>query len=106
MTNLVNLTPHIINIVVEGGIVDVNPSGTIARCSQSNVAVGNINGIPVTKQCFGEIVDLPASQEGVVFIVSRLVAAAAQERDDLVIPGPLVRNEQGQPIGCQGLSVI
>ena len=33
-------------------------------------------------------------------------AAKAAGRTDVLAPGPLVRNEQGQPIGCQGLSRI
>lgn len=105
MIKLVNLTPHTINI--RGAVsMDVAPSGTVARCSQNNVIVGDINGIPVSRQVFGTVVDLPAPQEGVVYIVSRMVADACRDREDLVIPGPLLRNEAGQPIGCDGLSVL
>ena len=104
--NLINLTPHTINIVVPSGTIDIPTSGTIARCSQSNEVVGEVNGISVTRQSFGEVENLPAEQEGTYYLVSRLVAAACPERHDLLIPGPLVRNEAGQPVGCQGLSVL
>lgn len=104
--NLINLTPHIINVVVPSGNIDIPASGQVARCSQTSSEVSVINGIPVTKQEFGEVVGLPAEQEGTYFIVSRLVAAACPDRHDLLIPGPLVRNADGQPIGCKGLSVL
>ena len=106
MTNFINLTPHCINIVVPSGTIDVPASGIIARCSQTSSEVCNLNGIPVTRQEFGEVVGLPAPQEDTYFIVSRLVAAACPDRHDLLIPGPWVRNETGQPIGCQGLSIL
>lgn len=104
--NLINLTPHEVNIITPSGVIDIPASGAVARCSQSSEQVTTINGIPVTKQVFGEVVDLPEPQNGVFYIVSRLVAAAAPERRDLLIPGPLVRGDNGQPIGCNGLSVL
>lgn len=106
MTQLINLTPHCINIFSESGehLLDVPVSGTIARCSQSNVVVGSVAGIPVTRQSFGDVVDLPEPHEDTFYIVSRLVAAACPERRDLLIPGPLVRDSEGRPCGCNGLS--
>lgn len=101
----VNLTPHTVNIQGQGGR-DIAPSGAVARCSQSNVLVREIDGIPVTRQTFGKVEGLPAPVEGTFYIVSRMVASACPNRRDLVIPGPLVRNEQGQPVGCDGLSIL
>ena len=103
---ILNLTPHMINIVWDGGKMDIAPSGIVARCSQSEIVVGDVEGIPLTQQQFGEVVDLPSAQPGVTLVVSRLVAAACPDREDLVIPGPLVRGEDGRPIGCKGLSKI
>ena len=109
MTTLVNLCPHTIDILNETGLpaLTVAPSGTVARVSQREEAV-DFPDLPcrVTRQVFGEVVDLPESRPGVCFIVSRLVAAACPERKDLVIPGPLVRDESGNPVGCRGLSII
>ena len=108
-TKLINLCPHTIDILNEAGMpaLTVTPSGTVARVSQREEVV-DFPDMPcrVTRQVFGEVVDLPESQPGVCFIVSRLVAAACPERKDLVIPGPLVRDESGNPIGCRGLSVL
>lgn len=102
---LINLTPHTINIVGEGSR-DVQPSGVVARCSQTNTQVFVVDGIPVRRQVFGQVVDLPEPQSDTWFIVSRLVASACPQRHDLLIPGPLVRDSEGRPIGCDGLSVL
>ena len=103
----VNLTPHTVNVIrQDGSVLDLPASGQVARCSQSAELVFVQDGIEVTRQAFGEVVGLPDEQEGIFFIVSRLVAAACPERRDLLIPGPLIRGEDGQPMGCQGLSVI
>lgn len=45
---LINLTPHMINVVdPDGNVVDIPVSGTVARCSQSNEQIGEVNGIPI-----------------------------------------------------------
>ncbi len=106
MARLVNLTPHTINIVTPAGVIDIAASGVVARCAQRQEVIGEINGIAVTRQTFGEVVDLPEREEGVVLIVSRLIAAACPDRSDLVIPGPLLRDNEGRVIGCDGLSVL
>lgn len=110
MMTLVNLTPHTINIVLGNGTFDVPASGTVARCSQSETVLGTVvvDGIeiPITGQSFGEVVDLPAPKDGVFYIVSRLVASACPSRSDLLIPGPMVRDDDGKVIGCRGLSRV
>lgn len=105
----INLTPHVISIITTTGTtVTIPVSGIIARVSQSEVLLEVLDGIPITRQTFGEVVDLPAASceaAGVYYIVSRMVASAAGgDRDDLLIPGPLIRGEDGQPVGCRGLS--
>ena len=108
-TKLINLCPHTINILDEEAspVLTVQPSGDVARVSQSEEIVA-VPGLPcrITRQTFGDVVGLPEATQGVFFIVSRLVAAACPERTDLVIPGPLVRDADGNPVGCRGLSVL
>ena len=48
---------------------------------------------------------LPEQQQGVLFIVSVLVAATLR-RSDLVIPGSQVRNSRGQVLGCRSLNKL
>lgn len=109
--NFKNLTPHNINIVLPNGSVKtIMPCGAVARCEQFEEKAFDIKfdgaDIPVTKQSFGEVTYLPEPEDGVYYIVSRLVAAACPDRKDLVIPGPLVRDPEGNPCGCQGLSIL
>lgn len=107
MTNFVNLTPHALNIRnANGDIVDFPVTGTIARVAQTATVVNVINGINITKQVFGNVVDLPDPQPDTIFIVARLVAAAAPDRKDLMIPGPMIRDDQGRVIGADGLAVL
>lgn len=107
MTMLLNLTPHTLNIFNKEGskeILTLAPTGIIPRCSQNNIMFSEINGVPVYRCEFGKVQDLPEKREGVVLVVSRMVVNACPNRDDLVSPGPLLRNKDGQPIGCIGLS--
>ena len=107
MTQLINLTPHALNIINSSGdVIDISASGIIAHCSQESIDVDIVNGIRIARQVFGEVVDLPAEKENTMYIVSRLVASACPERRDLVIPGPLVKDEDGKVIGCNGLSIL
>ena len=102
-----NCTPHELNIVnANGETVTIQPCGIVPRCSQNETKVGVINGIPITEQTFGEVVDLPEPEDGVYLVVSRLVAAACPNRRELLIPGPLVRDGEGKVVGCNGLSKI
>lgn len=101
-TQTINLTPHTINIVDGPSFA---PSGTVARCSTTETAVGEVDGVALVSTTFGEVVDLPAPVEGTLLIVSALVRTAVPNRSDVASPGSLVRNDAGQPIGCRNLIV-
>ena len=105
----VNLTPHVVNIFDAEGhhVMGIPTSGSVARCSQHEQQVAEIDGVTITRQYFGEVEGLPEAKDGTFYIVSRMVAeSVGLSRTDLLVPGPLVRNEDGQPIGCRGLSRI
>jgi len=103
--NLVNLTPHAVNILTAHGTVTLAPSGTVARCSTASTPAGEVNGIALSRTTFGAVVDLPEPDEGVILVVSALVRAALPTRTDLASPGELVRDAAGAVIGCKGLIV-
>ena len=103
---LVNCTPHPLNIVQrDGSILTINPCGIVPRCSSTEVVNGAIGLIDITKQTLGAVEGLPEEIPGVHFIVSRLVASASG-RQDLLVPGALLRDDQGKVIGCKGLSLL
>ena len=101
----VNLTPHVLNVHTPSGVVDIAPSGEVARCRVTFTPDGEVGGIPVFFATYGDVTGLPDPQEGSVFIVSGLVAAhpAVAGRTDVFAPGELVRDESGRPVGCRGL---
>lgn len=99
---LVNLTPHTINVQgVSGEVREISPSGVVARVSESSEVVGEVEGIALYASVYGEVVDLPEPKEGLLFVVSALVKSAVPNRADVVSPGALVRNAEGQPVGCR-----
>ena len=103
----ISLLPHAVSVLLATGeTMTIEPSGTIARCEQQEETLCEIDGVTITRQVLGGVTGLPPRQEGIRFIVSRLVASAAPGREDLLIPGPLVRDEKGVVIGCRGLSVL
>lgn len=103
---LINLTPHALNIVAaDGSVVDIQSSGNVARVASSSAVVATINGINVTAPTWGEVTGLPAAQEGVVLIVSRMVKDRVANRADVMVPGAPVRDAEGKIIGASGLSL-
>jgi hypothetical protein len=100
--NIVNLTPHVINVV---GKADFSPSGKVARVATTTTTAYTVNGIDVLNTVYGDVVDLPDPVKDTFYIVSRLVKTAVPSRTDVLCPGILVRDADGKPIGCNGLSL-
>lgn len=96
-----NLTPH--TVVLPGMVIQ--PSGIISRVSQSNTVIGNHDGIELVNTVFGAVENLPEPQNGVLYIVSAMVRMACPDRYDLASPGDLVRDHDGNIIGCRNLIV-
>lgn len=94
-----NLTPH--SVRLNNGI-EILPSGTIARVS---VEFTDFDG-SIAEQKFGEIENLPEPKDGVIYVVSGFVLAAAKGRDDVVAPATghpeTVRNEKGHIVSVPG----
>lgn len=106
MTNLINLTPHVLNVLKSDGSTHViEPSGKTARVSAKQIVADTVDGIEIFRQEFGEVVDLPEPQEGILFVVSRMVKDRVPNRNDVLVPGVAVRDEQGRIIGANGLSL-
>ena len=107
MVELFNLTPHTLNVWDKyGRVTEIPASGTVARVSSTKELVEEINGcFPVFKEKYGEVIGLPEPKDGVLFVVSRLVKAARPERTDLLVPGELLRDDNGNPCGCKGFAI-
>lgn len=103
---IINLTPHAVNIVDVDGkeIAKFAPIFPSARCTQTNTVVSMLGEIPITETTFGEIYDLPEEDGETMYIVSRIVLSAAKGRKDLLTPNQVVRDGDGNIVGCQSLA--
>lgn len=104
---IVNLTPHVINIVDDNGniIRKYEPAGIVARVSVDKQAIGVVDGIPIFKAVYKDAVGLPAPHKNILYIVSNVVAQALRgTRNDLIVPdtNDAVRDADGQIIGVKG----
>lgn len=130
MRILENRTPHKIKIVGKN-IITIPTCGEVARCEEVILNEYEEGGIIYRQVGYGEVIGLPSPDKadcpycyqiggvsqfdascqehessGVyarTFIVSAMVRQALPHRTDLVSPGKLIRNKEGQPIGCDGL---
>lgn len=108
MMTIINLTPHAITFLDGNNSVlaTIEPSGTIARASQTRDRVSEVNGIPVNQCSYGAVTGLPDPQDGTIYLVSALTAQACRNRSDVFIVDDAVRNESGQIIGCRAIAHI
>lgn len=104
---LINFTPHTINIYGVTGehIISVQPEATPARCAVVSEDAGAAGDVPLFRTKFGAVTGLPEPQLNTLYIVSMIVRQAYPHRDDLASPGELIRDVNGQPVGCRGLVV-
>lgn len=107
---IVNLTPHSLNILVDGKDIVIPPSGTVARATTVRKQIGSITidgvDIPINKTVFGDIDGLPAPADDTIYVVSMLVAQAVPDRDDVFIVDDAVRDDQGRIIGAKALAHV
>lgn len=97
-----NYTPHTLNVVDNNGNAVNLPSVGVARVATTDT-VRNFGGFTLTTSTFGDVVGLPAPVDGVVYVVSRLVLTALNgSRSDVVAPGVLLRDDNGNVVGCKG----
>ena len=110
MTELINLTPHEVRLLSKSDdlILAIPASGRIARVSEAMVASRTLI-IDEEKSCcsrvikYSDVEDLPDPEDGTLYLVSRVVAAACSERKDLVFPGGERRDNNGRITGCTRL---
>ncbi len=121
---ILNLTPHPINVYDGNELVASIPSHGEARREVYQVQVGEVTvegrRISVWKAEYGSVVTrledgersevfdgLPAAVPGRLIVVSRLVLEApeAAGRQDLVTTHDAVRGPNGQIVGCRAFAV-
>lgn len=106
---LVNLTPHELVIGAQrDSAVRVPVAGPAARVREVRGVteeVATLSGlVRVTEMSYAdELINLPAGEPGVTYVVSRIAAAAARSRTDLLFPLDEIRDSEGRIVGCAGL---
>jgi len=101
---ITNLTPHPLRIHGRAGeIRDLAVDGPAPRLTPQRTPLGDLDGLPLGRTVLGDPTGLPDPEDGVVLIVSALVAEACPDRTDLVYPGEAVRDERGRITGAKGL---
>lgn len=105
MNNIINLTPHTLNIHTNGEILNIVASGSVARVAAEYIKEDDSDyGVDLFNCVYGEVTGLPPYRPGnTLYVVSGLVKSAVPERHDVVSPGELIRDDHGKPIGCRGL---
>lgn len=118
--DIINLTPHAIDIIVGDITIEIPPSGTVARVKGTCRTYDWFQGshgedticIPLTQTSYGgnsnSIVNLPEPSEGKVYVVSALTAQHCRDlgRQDIFVPTGTIRDCNGQIIGCSSLGHI
>lgn len=106
-TPLYNLTRHQIRLYrPDGTVLELPPSGKVARVVSTPVILGGVGGVPVLHSLYGRVRNLPDPQEGVTYITSWVVADLVK-RVDVVSPDTsprsAVRDEYGKLLGVKAL---
>jgi hypothetical protein len=114
MTQIRNYTPHPLRVMDEDDnvLLELQSEGS-ARVQTSEVQrnpIPTVHGdIPLIETQFGEAFDVPEPRANTFLVVSRIVAAALPDRDDLLVPNtsptPMgaVRDEEGRIQGVRSL---
>ncbi len=109
----VNMTNHEVHEMVSGLVIkkDTSNKKKWARAIISTDLVYSANGSPITRSTPKDIVQLPKREDNKIFIVSSLCTAAMLQlkifdREDIVSPGPVGRDDNGKIAGCEGFRTI
>lgn len=103
--NLINLTPHALNVTTKNNeVVTIPADGRVARVATTQKEVDTLNDISIYQTKYNDVIDLPEPAENTFYIVSKITQDACKNRDDLLSPGNLIRDKEGNITGCEGLT--
>lgn len=105
MKEIINMTPHEINLFLENGEEHKFPSKGSIRLSSSTVQDGSIGNIPLTKTVFGKASNLPKERDDRYYIVSALLCRKYPNRKDFLMVAQSVRGPKGKIIGVKSLTI-
>ena len=102
--NVINCTPHEINLLTEEANVAYPPSGIVTRVNATSVMMPS--PLPMVRTIFEDITGLPEPMDHTYFVVSGMVLSALNgSRLDVIAPdtspASAVRDPQGRMIGVK-----
>jgi len=100
---IINLLPHPVTIIDGEKIREIKPSGTTARLREHQDESNPIDGIPTATVLMGDVVGIPRPLPDTYYIVSKVTIMASPMRNDLLCPMGIVRDDNGNVIGCTHL---
>ena len=103
-----NITPHPVKLQWGDTWVEI-PGIPIEfpRVEEKRIPARMIGMLRLNFKSLGQINGLPEPLPGHMFIVPTLIASALRgERDDLLVPDELVRDENGHIIGAGALAIL
>lgn len=107
---IINLTGHDIYVRTNEGEAVFKSDGSYPRIKIDYTLFDTIKTegveIDICKSEFKEVYNLPEKREGVYYIVPLPIALTAKDRDDLIFPTGLVRDENGVVKACKGFAKI
>lgn len=104
---LINKTPHPIHILDDNNniVKSITSYGSIRLSTETVDAGFTVDDVKITKTVFGKSNGLPEYNIGTFYIVSQLVKNAYPDREDLLVPSDVVRDDSGNIIGCRSLGI-
>ena len=108
MSVIKNYTPHPIHLLDESGNVirTFAPEGLVRLSAKTVELTKQIDGCRITVTEFGEAEGLPSQELGTYYIVSQMVKSAlSMDRIDLLVPAEVVRDPNGDIIGCRSFGL-
>jgi len=106
MSTIINMTPHDVMLCnKDGKVTKTFPSAGVIRLSMTTEQVTIVDGVPLSHTSFGRPEGLPEEKTGIYYIVSQLVLSACKDRNDLLVPAEMVRDNKGRIVGCQSLGL-
>ena len=109
MVQLKNATAHTITLTLSNGtVLEIPTTGVITRCVEQVKVTGYLEleqgTVPVLSRVFGQLINPPPQEEGVIWVASSVAAQAAwlQGRRD-ILALQLRRGPQGEIMGAYAL---
>jgi hypothetical protein len=109
VTEIINLTPHEISVMVGDTMKRIPASGNVVRMSSRCERCGDINGMQIVRVNDGETRGMPEPKDGTVYIVSSVVAKTLRRKDVLspdTSDDGVIRDGNGYIIGVKRLQVF